>query len=75
MYDAGWTRITAFDYAPDAVDRARELFGARAPPSRLVVADATALPCDWAGSFDAALDKARLVSAALFRRRSRVARA
>ncbi|KAJ8598363.1 hypothetical protein CTAYLR_002953 [Chrysophaeum taylorii] len=52
LHDAGY-EVTAFDYAPAAIERLRELLGDRSV--RLEVADARSLP-DM-GPFDAALDK------------------
>ena len=52
-----WRELTAFDYAPEGVDRARALFGSRSVDVR--VADARALPFGI-GSFDAVLDKGTL---------------
>ena len=57
LYDAGYTRVTAFDYSADAVDRAATLFADR--PISLHCADATALPFGN-DSFDAVLDKGTL---------------
>ena len=57
MYDDGWQRLTLFDYSPEGVRRAAELFGER--PVDLRVADACALPYASA-AFDAVLDKVRL---------------
>ena len=57
MYDDGWKRLTLFDYSPEGVRRAAELFGER--PVDLRVADACALPYASA-AFDAVLDKVRL---------------
>lgn len=54
MYDAGYKKLTAFDYAPAAVDRLNDLLGDRAVDVR--VADARSLAFGDA-SFDAALDK------------------
>ena len=54
LYDAGWTRLAAFDYSAGAIERLRPLIGERA--IALHVADARALPFD-AASFDAVLDK------------------
>ena len=56
MYDDGWQRLTLFDYSPEGVRRAAELFGER--PVDLRVADACALPYASA-AFDAVLDKVR----------------
>ena len=56
MYDDGWKRLTLFDYSPEGVRRAAELFGER--PVDLRVADACALPYASA-AFDAVLDKVR----------------
>ena len=56
MYDDGWQRLTLFDYSPEGVRRAAQLFGER--PVDLRVADACALPYADA-AFDAVLDKAR----------------
>ena len=57
MFDDGWKRLTLFDYSPEGVRRAAELFGER--PVDLRVADACALPYASA-AFDAVLDKVRL---------------
>ena len=57
LYDAGWTRLAAFDYSAGAIERLRPLIGERA--IALHVADARALPFD-AASFDAVLDKGAL---------------
>ena len=57
LYDAGWTRLTAFDYSAGAIERLRPLIGERA--IALHVADARALPFETA-SFDAVLDKGAL---------------
>ena len=56
MFDDGWKRLTLFDYSPEGVRRAAELFGER--PVDLRVADACALPYASA-AFDAVLDKVR----------------
>eukprot|EP00966_Prymnesium_polylepis_P183396 4250370-Prymnesium_polylepis.1 len=58
LWDAGWRRLTAFDYAPAGVRRAAELFGDERPVD-LRVADARALPYAD-GAFDAVLDKGTL---------------
>ena len=66
LFDSGYTRIRAFDYAPAAVERAREIFG----PERLArggdtldlrVADCRELPYD-SGCVDAVLEKGTLDS-------------
>ena len=63
MFDAGYTQLTAFDYAPEGVECAKRLFG----PSRLKlmddmrVADARSLPYDD-DAYDAVLDKGTLDS-------------
>lgn len=63
MFDAGYTHLTAFDYAPEGVECAKRLFG----PSRLKsmddmrVADARSLPYDD-DTYDAVLDKGTLDS-------------
>ena len=63
MFDAGYRRLTAFDYAPDGVECARRMLG----PERLRcmvdlrVADARSLPYRDA-SYDAVLDKGTLDS-------------
>ena len=57
LYDAGWTRLTAFDYSAGAIERLRPLIGERA--IALHVADARDLPYETA-SFDAVLDKGAL---------------
>ena len=57
MFDDGWKRLNLFDYSPEGVRRAAELFGER--PVDLRVADACALPYASA-AFDAVLDKVRL---------------
>lgn len=57
MFDAGWERLAAFDYAPSGVERAAALFGSRRVELR--VADARSLPYASA-SFGAALDKGTL---------------
>ena len=55
LYDAGWRKLFAFDYAAEGVERSRELFG-DGRPIDLRVADARELPyADDA--FDAVLDK------------------
>lgn len=63
MFDSGYHRLTAFDYAPEGVECAKRMFG----PERLQlmddlrVADARSLPYDDA-SFDAVLEKGTLDS-------------
>ncbi|KAL7527238.1 hypothetical protein ACHAWF_002094 [Thalassiosira exigua] len=63
MFDDGYVRLSAFDYAPEGVECARRMFG----PDRseaiddLRVADARCLPYDDA-TFDAVLDKGTLDS-------------
>ena len=57
LFDAGWSRVSCFDYSPDAISRAAELYGDRAIELRC--ADARALPYSDA-SFDAVLDKGAL---------------
>mmetsp|Transcript_11956 Transcript_11956/g.22155 ORF Transcript_11956/g.22155 Transcript_11956/m.22155 type:complete len:278 (+) Transcript_11956:209-1042(+) len=63
MFDSGYHRLSAFDYAPEGVECAKRMFG----PQRLqlmddlLVADARDLPYDDA-SFDAVLDKGTLDS-------------
>jgi len=63
MFDAGYTHLTAFDYAPEGVECAKRLFGS----SRLKlmddmrVADARSLPYDNE-AYDAVLDKGTLDS-------------
>ncbi|KAL7543434.1 hypothetical protein ACHAXR_012710 [Thalassiosira sp. AJA248-18] len=63
MFDSGYHRLTAFDYAPEGVECARRMFG----PERLDlmddlrVADARSLPYDDS-SFDAVLEKGTLDS-------------
>ena len=57
LFDDGWQRLTLFDYSPEGVRRAAELFGER--PVDLRVADACDLPYATA-AFDAALDKGTL---------------
>ena len=59
LYDAGYTNLYAFDYAPASVERSRELFGEREVDLR--VADAKELPFDDA-AFDATLEKGTLDS-------------
>ena len=61
LYDAGWTRLCAFDYAPEAVERSRALFGERADSIELRVADARELPFND-GAYDAVLEKGALDS-------------
>jgi len=63
MFDSGYQRLSAFDYAPEGVECAKRMFG----PERLKlmddlrVADARSLPYDDA-CFDAVLDKGTLDS-------------
>lgn len=63
MFDAGYTHLSAFDYAPEGVECAKRLFG----PSRLTlmddmrVADARSLPYDDE-TYDSVLDKGTLDS-------------
>lgn len=63
LFDAGYRRLTAFDYAPEGVECARRMFG----PERmrfiddLRVADARDLPYDDA-AYDAVFDKGTLDS-------------
>ena len=57
LFDAGWSRVSCFDYSPEAISRAAELYGDRAIELRC--ADARALPYRDA-SFDAVLDKGAL---------------
>mmetsp|Transcript_25649 Transcript_25649/g.43770 ORF Transcript_25649/g.43770 Transcript_25649/m.43770 type:complete len:278 (+) Transcript_25649:233-1066(+) len=63
MFDSGYHRLTAFDYAPEGVECAKRMFG----PQRLQlmddlrVADARSLPYDDA-SFDVVLEKGTLDS-------------
>ena len=63
MYDAGFTNMVAFDYAPEGVRASRALFGEdRLAPkgkAKLVVADARALAFPDQ-SFDAVLEKGTL---------------
>jgi hypothetical protein len=63
MYDAGFTNMVAFDYAPEGVRASRALFGEdRLAPkgtAELVVADARALAFPDQ-SFDAVLEKGTL---------------
>ena len=59
MFDSGYKRLSAFDYAPQGVARALELFGASRNIDDLRVADARDLPYEDA-SFDAVLDKGTL---------------
>lgn len=58
LYDAGWERLTAFDYAVEGVERSRVLFGERSVD--LLHADATCLEFAADGSFDATLEKGAL---------------
>ena len=58
MFDAGWERLSAFDYAPQGVARAEELFADRRLDD-LRVADAKELPYPD-NAFDAALEKGAL---------------
>lgn len=58
LFDAGWNRLTIFDYSQQAVERAAHLFADR-PVDQLLTADATALPMRD-GAFDAVLDKGTL---------------
>ena len=55
LYDDGWKQLTLFNYSPEGVRRAADLFCER--PVDLRVADACALPYADA-AFDAVLDKA-----------------
>ena len=57
LFDAGWKDLTAFDYSPEAIDRAAALCEGR--DIRLLCCDARALPYPDA-SFDAVLDKGAL---------------
>ncbi|KAL7470650.1 hypothetical protein ACHAXS_010904 [Conticribra weissflogii] len=63
MFDYGYHRLTAFDYAPEGVECARRMFG----PERLQklddlrVADARSLPYEN-GAFDSVLEKGTLDS-------------
>mmetsp|Transcript_53784 Transcript_53784/g.160977 ORF Transcript_53784/g.160977 Transcript_53784/m.160977 type:complete len:226 (-) Transcript_53784:150-827(-) len=71
MYDSGYKRMTAFDYAPEGVECARKMFGEerlmadtdannnRSTGAILCVADARSLPFAD-GSFDAILEKGTL---------------
>ena len=71
MHDYGYSRITAMDYAPEGIERCREMLGGerlREPQSdvdgvgvRLVVADARDLKGVFGeGSFDAVFEKGTL---------------
>ena len=85
LHDAGWTKLTCFDYAQEAVERAREMFGAerlagagdddRGGGVTVLEADATALPRGWDGAFDAVLDKGTLDALAIAGGAPRIARA
>jgi len=57
LYDAGWTDIAAFDYAPAAIERLELLLEGRSV--RSICADASDLPFNDA-AFDAVLDKGAL---------------
>lgn len=63
MFDSGYRRLSAFDYAPEGVECARIMFGPRRLQlmDDLRVADARFLPYDDS-SFHAALDKGTLDS-------------
>ena len=59
MYDAGYTNLVAFDYAPDGVACAMDLMQDR--PVEIMVADARNLKMEFADdSFHAVLDKGTL---------------
>jgi SAM-dependent methyltransferase len=60
MYDAGYTNLVAFDYAPEGIECTRRLLGRdRTGSVELLVADARNMPFD-SMTFDAILEKGTL---------------
>ena len=71
LHDAGWTKLTCFDYAQEAVERASAMFGSERLAGdgdsgvRVLEADATALPRGWDDAFGAVFDKGTLDALAI----------
>ncbi|KAL9184465.1 hypothetical protein ACHAXT_002551 [Thalassiosira profunda] len=65
LYNAGYRRLTAFDYSAGAIDRQRELLeylpmGSDVDHVVLSVEDARSLPEEWEGAFDVIVEKGAL---------------
>ena len=65
MYNAGYQRLTAFDYSEGAIERQNSLLeylpmGSNLDSVALTVEDARALPKEWEQSFDVIIEKGAL---------------